>query len=673
MAIDAEAKKILKDGPWAATGDKVDPEDDTPAITRKIGYPASFSSANGDVPTREGMNGIFNQLESAAKAALELGCQPYDATVDWGVGAMVQYQGKIYCASVANGPSTTVRTPGGAGWDTMPGATTIPEAPSGLTFVNATPGQLTLRWTPPKDGGEAILEYQIQNAAGTTFTPTPANYPEIIIPNLTNGTSQTYKVRARNSKGWGPFSATASGQATAAAPGGGTELCLHVTGGDASAELHWLEPELNGSTISEWIIQWKSGSQSYTTSRQAILTDATARKYTVTGLTNGTEYEFRMRARTGAGLGGWSLTRSATPAAPPVTKTVPDKAQISRTAVGEDSLTYFVWTANSNGSAVKRGKLRYRPTPYTGAWTEVLGATAGVGTYNIKITGLSNTVYDVQGSIENETGWSPWSFGSSYGPQAQTGGAPAAPVLSSSAYTVDEVADDNVAHQVDYVTRAIVGVDPHTTGGAPSEIQWQTQNHSTTTPTWSGSASSWSSSVWRQIISAKATGSLTRRSVRARVKNDDGTSGWSNVITVTPGGSGQSVVPGKVSWVKIMGGVALHGSAPTDSNVYQSSKVFMEWGEASTGGYATSWQVRWFFNDKYNNVNDVEYLWQVRHTATYGNIAWVNGEPLSLIGSNVRLQIRGHNSAGYGAWQTLVTYSDGTAWVFVPGIIRYNI
>ena len=66
MPIDSEARKIL-DGRWAESGDRTNPDDSalTPALTRTEGWPASFSTTNGDTPRRRVMNQIFRELDGS--------------------------------------------------------------------------------------------------------------------------------------------------------------------------------------------------------------------------------------------------------------------------------------------------------------------------------------------------------------------------------------------------------------------------------------------------------------------------------------------------------------------------------------------------------------------------------------------------------------------------------
>ena len=64
-------------------------------------------------------------------------------------------------------------------------------------------------------------------------------------------------------------------------------------------------------------VQWKSGGQSYNTSRQAIIASGSTTSHTISSLANGTEYTLRVRAvRSGANEGPWSDDATGTPEVP---------------------------------------------------------------------------------------------------------------------------------------------------------------------------------------------------------------------------------------------------------------------------------------------------------------------------------------------------------------------
>jgi outer membrane protein OmpA-like peptidoglycan-associated protein len=85
----------------------------------------------------------------------------------------------------------------------------VPGAPTGV-IATAGNASISVSFTAPQDGGNAITRYEYSINGGTTAVNTGSMTPAFTIASLTNGTSYTVKVRAVNANG-------ASAWATAAA------------------------------------------------------------------------------------------------------------------------------------------------------------------------------------------------------------------------------------------------------------------------------------------------------------------------------------------------------------------------------------------------------------------------------------------------------------------------
>ena len=194
--------------------------------------------------------------------------------------------------------------------DAMPIA--IPNAPENL---RATPGdgQVALAWAAPSDDTIPITGYQVSTDGGATFTEingsnaTTTTYTVDRLTDgtnagLTNGTQYTLAVRAKNDQGSGLASTvTARPTAPPAAP-----AISRVGPAYREVALAWADP--NDSTITGYQVSTNGGGKFAEISGS----NAKTTTHIATGLTNGTEYTFAVRAMNVAGNGDAS-TANATP------------------------------------------------------------------------------------------------------------------------------------------------------------------------------------------------------------------------------------------------------------------------------------------------------------------------------------------------------------------------
>jgi 5'-nucleotidase len=206
--------------------------------------------------------------------------------------------------SAASEPSNSV-TP------TAP--TTVPGAPTG---VSAVPGdrRLTVSWTAPAStGGAAITDYVVQyrRVGASTWTTAPdgvSTATTAVVTGLTNGTAYQVRVAAVNSVGQSTFAQAAASQTPRtkpAAPGRPTG-----TAGNKRVALRWTAPgNTGGAAITDYVVQVrKVGASKWSTFKDG---RSTATRATVTGLRNGTRYEFRVAAVNASGRSDFSRTSAA--------------------------------------------------------------------------------------------------------------------------------------------------------------------------------------------------------------------------------------------------------------------------------------------------------------------------------------------------------------------------
>ena len=129
------------------------------------------------------------------------------------------------------------------------------------------------------------------------------------LSNLISGSPYLFRVRAQNSVGFGNYSSTANISTLNNAPSGVSGI-----GDDNQAYVSWTAPTPNNSATRDYAIQYSSnaGASWYTYSRSPN-TDTLS---SVTGLSNGSDYIFRIAAVNFAGTGIYSSDSSSITVAP---------------------------------------------------------------------------------------------------------------------------------------------------------------------------------------------------------------------------------------------------------------------------------------------------------------------------------------------------------------------
>ena len=293
------------------------------------------------------------------------GALPYDDEIDYLQWGHCTITADEYVCNVANGPASTVVSPADAGqttWERVAGEINLPSRPSTPAAVVAN-SQITWTWNCPLDGGAAIdhFDFQWRIAGGNWSATIETTIPRYILTGLTNGSTYQARVRASNSQGDSPWSAFGSGDPVASVPGGGGTLALRALAGDTEVDLTWLEPDTGGDPIDNYTVQWRTTNQGFSSGRQAT---SNATSYTRTGLTNGTEYFFRVRANNGSGSGLWSNEDSATPVMGAIAQDIPDRADAPTGQAGNGEVTWVATPPSDNGSDITSYQWRWRVTKW---------------------------------------------------------------------------------------------------------------------------------------------------------------------------------------------------------------------------------------------------------------------------------------------------------------------
>jgi titin len=190
-----------------------------------------------------------------------------------------------------------------------------PAAPTAPRTLTATPGsgQVRLSWLlPASNGGAVVTDYIIQRSAnGTsgwvTISDGVRTTTSYTVTGLVNGTRYYFRVLAKNATGSSPASnvVNAIPRTVPGAPSG-----LRATPRLRSVTLTWNAPATGGAPITDYIIQRSTNGTTWTTVTDGL---STARTYTVTGLSSGVTYRFRVAARNAAGIGAYSAVVTGRP------------------------------------------------------------------------------------------------------------------------------------------------------------------------------------------------------------------------------------------------------------------------------------------------------------------------------------------------------------------------
>ena len=245
-----------------------------------------------------------------------------------------------------------------------------PAAPS-VTAVDGSPTSLLVNWTAPTNTGPAIDDYDLRYREGTSgaWTDGPKNQPgtSATIPGLTESTSYQVQVLARNAEDDSPWSPSGSGQ-TGALGAPDVPTGLSATRGNRQVMLSWVQPS-GGAEVTDYEYEQD-------VSGRWISTRSTDTDYTVTGLTNGQSYTFRVRAVNSAGAS------AASAASPSVTPATVPGAPTGLGATGGDQQVMLSWTAPASNGGDSITGYEYEQSG-SGTWISTGGTDTTYTVFNL--------------------------------------------------------------------------------------------------------------------------------------------------------------------------------------------------------------------------------------------------------------------------------------------------
>jgi hypothetical protein len=266
-----------------------------------------------------------------------------------------------------------------------------PAAPGTPTAVQGD-GYLDLSWARAADNGDPVIEYQVEQQSNPGVF-VPVSGAAMRWSNLPNGVAQQFRVRARNRDvDWGVWSGVSAPVTPCGVPD--APGAPGVARGDQQAIVTWAVPGDQGCAIDQYQVSTSGGT----------VQGAGASPHTFTGLSNGTGYQFEVRAHNTVGWGAYSaLSASVTPAGAPVG---PASITATSAAVGAVDLSWPA--ASANGSPVTA----YQVSANGGAARNVgvvtsyrWGALANGTAYSFRVQACNDVACGAWSAADSATTW----------------------------------------------------------------------------------------------------------------------------------------------------------------------------------------------------------------------------------------------------------------------------
>ena len=445
-----------------------------------------------------------------------------------------------------------------------PTAPVVPSAPT-ITSVEESDQALLVNWSAPSVTGTSnISVYTVQWKSGSQEfggdasredTTTATSYT---ISGLSNGTTYQVQVIASNDSGAGPASAAGSGTPSTTP---GTPVVTVQPGAEKGEQLAvtWTEPDDGGSAITEYRVQWRSGTESYnTTDRQAVVTSG--RTYNIdTSATPTAEFAVIVTAvnKNGAGTASVEVTgkSSTTPGAPGLSGLVLNSGSPS---LAENNTLTVTWTAptDDGGADISGYKVQWKLGAQSYETSREHNADASDRTYNI--TGLDGgAAYSVRVIAINGNGDSQ--------PSTESTTRVLGPPRPPAGVTVER-GNEGGRLDVDWTASQTDDLRPVT----EYIVRWKSGNEEYDS----------SREARTSVLELEITGLVngTEHSVIVLAGNDVGESEPSSEASATPAAAPS--VPQNVTVTPQNGALFVQWAAPSNNGGFEISEYNLEWRES---------------------------------------------------------------------------------------------
>ena len=271
-------------------------------------------------------------------------------------------------------------------------------APAQPTNVRATAGnrQVTLMWTKPPG---TITGHEVRYAkSGSPYgdwaaiAGSSASTVSYTVTGLDGGSAYNFKVRAVNGTAKGldsrVASATPTGASTPIAPAAPTSLS--ASAGNAQVTLNWTKP--SGDITGYKLRYGKTGDKNSATWAAIPSSGASTTTHTVTGLDNGEEYSFKVRAVNSGGDGIATDWVTATPVlSTPAVAPAPPTNVVATAGNRQVALT---WTKPPG--TITGYEVRYKRSNPWGEWAAIPDSDATTVSHTVMLPGGSQYSFQIR-------------------------------------------------------------------------------------------------------------------------------------------------------------------------------------------------------------------------------------------------------------------------------------
>ena len=208
-----------EDGTYTVTFEVCDDEPTCEEVSSEVVVANAAPAVDAEVTVVDGPGGRSFRIDAAYDDAGVL--DTHTATIDWDDGSLVEAvsvvpggpgAGTLSAEHVYDGTGTFSPTvcvlddDGDQGCAVVEVVTAVPGPPIDVSAIGGD-ANARVRWQPPtSDGGSPLLEYEVEATPAGTETVVPAAELAAVVGGLANDVEHTFRVRARNQYGWGPWS-----------------------------------------------------------------------------------------------------------------------------------------------------------------------------------------------------------------------------------------------------------------------------------------------------------------------------------------------------------------------------------------------------------------------------------------------------------------------------------